>query len=136
MINTILQQRIANIFKHRELMIKYLISVFSLIIFSIQLSGQDELIEVTSISNSNGIKNIEFYAQNDNIGKFIVHVKFSRLVNLRSTSEVNDFAGTVGSGRTKIFTLRPLIPNRPIDYNYMTLSHCGFDRVKLKESIT
>ncbi len=100
------------------------------------LSAQDIPIEVTAIEDPNGTKNIEFYAQNENVGKFIVRVKFPRLQNLRSTSGYNDYVGTIGFGKTKLFTLRPMIPHRPVGYSYVYSSHRGCDRVKLKDGIT
>lgn len=92
--------------------------------------------EITSNTDPNGTKNIEFYADNSNVGKFIVRVKFSRLINLRSTTGVSDFIGTVNSGRSKIFALRPLLLHKPIDYIYEYSSHRGCHRVKLKKDIT
>ena len=113
----------------------YFCSIFLFLFSTTFLQAQDSPVEVTSNPDPNGTKNIEFYAENANVGKFIVRVKFPRLVNLRSTTGISDFVGTVGPGRSRIFALRPLILNRPIDYSYEYSSHRGCHRVKLKEDI-
>jgi hypothetical protein len=94
---------------------RQLFTIFAVLFSAVDAVGQQQFIQVSYEFTSQG--NVVFYCDHSGVGNYTVKVEFLELSG--GIADVTlPFYGTVSTGRTRLFTIRPQDPTVPPRFNY------------------
>jgi len=115
--------------------IKKPMKIESLLFSVLMLLGTIMIAQVKVETEREPQGSIVFYGISNQIGKQTVRISFSKLENLGVSTGGSEFVGTVGFGRTKLFSLKRVISSSPVDYRYTVSYNDGCHYVRPNERI-